>query len=239
MADDARVFDLLKRFAASMIETFDVNDMLYELGDTAAAILGATGAGVSVATEDDRLLFVTATSGAVIEIEHTQQDQQAGPCVQAFQTGEVVTVSKISELDTWPEYRASAASAGFESVAAFPLAVGGRRIGSLNVYHADERVWDDHDVSAAHVLADIATTYIVRAGELAEAKQVSDQLQSALDSRILIEQAKGMLARDHDVGVDEAFGLLRKLSRDRNTPLRQIAEAVVNLGLRLPPPKSD
>lgn len=185
--------------------------------------------------EDDRLLFVTATSEAVIEIEHAQEDHQAGPCVEAFRSGEVVTVSKISDLDRWPEYRTSAAKTGFQYVAGFPLAIGDRRLGSLNVYDTRERVWSEHDLSAAHVLADMATTYILRAGELAEAKQLSEQLQNALESRIVIEQAKGMLARDHDVSVDQAFDPLRDLSRQRRTPLRTIADAVVSLGLRLPP----
>lgn len=235
MADDTTIFDMLQRFAANMIDKFEINDMLYELGDTVTTLLEASGSGVSVITDNDRLSFVTSTSEAVIELERAQEDHQAGPCVEAFRTGEVVTVSKISELDRWPEYRAAAAHAGFESVAGFPLAIGERHLGSLNVYDTIERTWTDRDLRAARVLADIATTYILRSGELAEAKQLSEQLQNALDTRIVIEQAKGMLARDHDISVDQAFDMLRKLSRDRATPLRTIADAVVTLGLRLPP----
>ena len=235
MADDATTFDLLQRFAANMIDKFEINDMLYELGDTVTTLLDASGSGVSVITDDDRLLFVTSTSEAVVELEQAQEDHQAGPCVEAFRTNEVVTVSRISELDRWPEYRRAAAHAGFESVAGFPLAIGERRLGSLNVYDTNERAWTERDLRAARVLADMATAYILRSGELAEAKKVSEQLQGALESRIVIEQAKGMLARDHDVSVDQAFDMLRKLSRDRSTPLRTIADAVVTLGLRLPP----
>ena len=235
MADDSQVFELLKSFAATMISTFEINDMLYKLGDTATAMLGASGSGVSVITEDDVLLFVTATSEAVVEIERAQEQHQAGPCVQAFRTGEVVAVSKIDDLDEWPQYRESARITGIRSVVGLPLVVGDERLGSLNVYDTRERDWSPYDLDAARVLADMATTYIVRAGELAQAKKLSDQLQGALESRVVIEQAKGMLARDHDISVDEAFQMLRALSRERRSPLRTIADAVVTLGLRLPP----
>lgn len=235
MADETVIFDLLQRFAANMIDKFEINDMLYELGDTVTVLLGASGSGVSVVTEGDRLSFVTSTSEAVVELERAQEARQAGPCVEAFRTGEVVSVSKISDLDRWPEYRAAADHAGFESVVGVPLVIGDRRLGSLNVYDTRPREWTERDLRAARVLADMATTYILRSGELAEAKKLSGQLQEALESRIVIEQAKGMLARDHDISVDQAFDMLRKLSRDRNSPLRTIADAVVTLGLRLPP----
>lgn len=171
----------------------------------------------------------------MIGIERAQERQQQGPCVEAFRSGEVQAVSRIDQLDNWPDYKETAAEFGFISVVGLPLAVAGRRVGSLNVYDTRERDWSDHDLRAARVLADMATTYILRAGELAEARELSDQLQHALQSRIVIEQAKGMLARDHDVSVDRAFELLRKMSRERSTPLRTVADAVVSLGLRLPP----
>lgn len=235
MIDEIVMFDLVQRFASTMIRTFEMNDMLYELSDTATTMLDASGAGVSVMT-DNRLLFVAATSEGVVTMEHAQEAHQAGPCVESYRTGDVMTVSTISDLDRWPDYQQAAARVGFASVAALPLAIDELRIGSLSVYDVREREWSDHDIRAAHVLADMATTYIMRAGELAEAQQLSEHLQIALESRIVIEQAKGMLASEHDVSVDRAFELLRGLARDRRTPLRSVANAVVTLGLRIPPP---
>ncbi|MGB3735379.1 MAG: GAF and ANTAR domain-containing protein [Ilumatobacter sp.] len=234
MSDKDLMFDLVQRFAASMLSTFETNDMLYELCDTATTMLDAAGAGVSVAA-DAELLFVTATSQSVVDVEHAQETQQAGPCIEAYRTGKPIAISNIDDLDRWPAYQKAAAAAGFESVAGLPLVIGDDRIGSLDVFDSRRRDWSDHDVRAAGVLADMATTYIVRAGELAAVTKLSAQLQHALDTRIVIEQAKGMLARDHDIDVDQAFEMLRRLSRDRSTPLRTIAEAVVTLGLRLPP----
>lgn len=234
MLDDNLMFDLVQRFATSMLGTFEVNDMLYELCDTATTMLDATGAGVSVAN-DTRLLFVTATSQAVIDVENAQQDRQAGPCVEAYLTGRAVMVSDTADLDRWPHYQQAAAAAGFRSVVALPLVLGTERLGSLDVFDGRKRDWTDRDVRSAGILADMATTYIVRAGELDAANRLGEQLQHALTTRIVIEQAKGMLARDHDIDVDEAFEMLRRLSRERRTPLRTIADSIVTLGLRLPP----
>lgn len=186
--------------------------------------------------EDGRLLFITATSERVTEIERVQESEQAGPCVQAFTTGNVVTIDKISGIDRWPLYRQTAAQAGFESVVGLPLIVEDRRVGSLNVYDTGPREWSADSLASARVLADIATAYIVRAGELAEAHALSHQLQHALDSRVIIEQAKGMLARDHKISVDAAFDRIRSHSRTNHVPVRTVAEAVVNLGLLIPEP---
>ena len=96
------LFDLLRRFAATMAREFDVNDVLYELGDGAMAILDAAGAGVSVVNDAGELVFITSTSQLVVDIEQVQMQEQAGPCVEAFRRGDVVPISDISSLDQWP-----------------------------------------------------------------------------------------------------------------------------------------
>jgi GAF domain-containing protein len=232
MTTTQSLFELLRRFATTMARDFEVNDVLYELCDAAVVTLDAAGAGVSVAVGEGRLEFVTSTDHTVVTIEQAQERHQAGPCVEAFRSGEVVVVSDISQT-TWPHYRAAAAQAGFESVVGLPLRLDDHRVGSLNVYDRRVREWSEADLAAARVLADVATAYLVRAGELAEARKLGEQLQHALDSRIVIEQAKGMLSRDHSISVDAAFELLRSHSRRTNTPLRQVAHAVVHDSLRL------
>lgn len=234
MAAPLQLVEVLERFAATMADVFDVNDVLYELGDSTVRVLDAAGAGVSVSNPQDQLLFITATSAAVIEIERSQEQEQAGPCVEAFRTGELVVVDDIATLTQWPDYQRAAARGGFQAVVGLPLQVGAHKFGSLNVYDRRQRQWDDTELRAARVLADIATAYIVRSGELAEARELSTQLQVALDSRIIIEQAKGMLAREHQVSVDEAFELLRKHARSNSIALRRVADAVVNLSVQLP-----
>lgn len=236
MDSESPLFDLLRQFASTMARHFEINDVLYELGDATVTILDATGAGVSVINDDGLLEFVTATGQRVVEIEHVQQSNQEGPCVEAFRSGEPVPVSDIRTLVQWPEYQATAARHGLRSVVGLPLALDDHRIGSLNVYDSEVRQWTDVELSSARVLADVATAYLVNAGELARARKVTGQLQVALDSRVVIEQAKGMLSRDHSVSVDDAFQLLRDYSRSHNVALRDVATAIVTSGLEIAGP---
>jgi GAF domain-containing protein len=227
------VFDVLRRFAATMARGFEIDDVLQQVTDNAMSVLGAVGAGVSVAAPGDRLRFVTATSERITAVERVQDEHQAGVCMEAFRSGKTIAVSSLSQLQ-WPHYRAAIQDAGLGAGVGLPLSVADRRIGSLNVYDVEGREWSDDDLSAARVLADVSSAYLVRAGELAEARQMSAQLQHALDSRVMIEQAKGMLSRDHRIPVDEAFELLRDHARAGNVGLREVAERVVHHGLRLP-----
>ena len=234
MAGPVSLLDVLQRFAATMVHSYEMNDMLYELGESAVSILGAAGAGVSVVADDGSLRFVTATSESVVAFEQAQEQQQQGPCVEAFRTGQIVPVADLAEEERWPEYRRAAIGDGFVAVVGIPLWANSHRLGSLDVYDTQRREWTEQDVVSAKVLADIATGYIVRAGELAEARRLSEQLQQALESRVVIEQAKGMVARDHQVTVDQAFDMMRLHSRANNVPLRAVASAVVELGLQIP-----
>ena len=218
-----------------MVNTFDVNDVLYELSDNVVAVLGAVGGGVSVADSDGRLSFITSTSKAVVAMEKIQERDQAGPCVEAFITGRAVAIPEIAMLDRWSDYCRVADQVGFRAVLGLPLAVGSHRIGSLNVYDDRPRHWSAEDNEMGACLAEIATAFIVRAGDLTKARQLSTQLQSALDSRIIIEQAKGMLARQHSLRPDEAFEIIRTYSRNTNTPIRSVTEAIVHFELDLPP----
>jgi GAF domain-containing protein len=234
MPVDSNLLAVLRQFASRMADRSEVTDVLYELCDHAVTVLDAAGAGVSVVNSSGELRFVTATNQAVVEIERVQAKHQQGPCVEAFHSGHTWVVTNAAELDQWPAYRDAATQLGFISVAGVCLALNGRSVGALNVYAAEERSWSEETLEAAQVLADIATSYVLRAGELAQAQQLNGQLQNALDSRVIIEQAKGMLASNHRVSVDEAFERLRNHSRQNNVPLRVVAQAVVSLELEIP-----
>ncbi len=217
-----------------MTRQFDVDEVLHELCDGATIILDAAGAGVSVVDDSGKLAFITSSSQLLVDIEHVQTQYQAGPCVESFHRGEVVPVSDIETLDQWPHYRDQAAQRGLRSVVGLPLVLDDHRIGSLNVYDTKVRDWTGSDLESARVLADMATAYLVHAGQLAEARQLSRQLQEALDSRVVIQQAKGMLSRDHSIPVDDAFVLLRRYARGHNLVLRDVARSVVESGLKIP-----
>lgn len=228
MVDVNRLLEVFRRFAVTMTQPFEVTHVLYQLGDAVVDVLDTDGAGVSIANADDQLEFVTTTDRTLTDLEVTQQTYQTGPCVDAFRLGETVVIADIAEQERWREYRNAAATSGYSAVIGVPLIVGGHRLGSLNVYDRRRRDWTPDDVAAATALAEIATAYIVRAGQLADAIDLAGQLQHALSSRVVIEQAKGILSQAHGVSVGAAFELIRSYARSHNQTVRNIAEDIVH-----------
>ena len=194
MPDHQSLLDVLTRFSRTMAGPYDVSDVLYELSDGVTHVLDAAGAGVSLADDDGVLRFATATSEVVATVEHVQQDTQQGPCHVVYATNRPVMVPDLRASAEWPALTTAAVAAGLASVAGFPMTFDGQAVGSLNIYDDHIRDWSEPDITTAKVLADIATGYLVHASELDRARRVNEQLQTALDSRVLIEQAKGLPA---------------------------------------------
>jgi GAF domain-containing protein len=232
MSDQELLVDVLTRFSRTLAGRYDVSDVLYELSDGVAQVFNAAGAGVSLADDRGQLRFATATNEAVTGIEQFQQDSQQGPCHVAYSTNQAVLVPDLRQVNDWPQLSDAALRSGLASAAGIPMTFDGRAVGSLNIYDDHVREWSDQDVAAALVLADIATGYVVHASELNQARRVNEQLQAALDSRVIIEQAKGLLAGERGITLDQAFAVLRGHARNRNAPIHIIAQAVVELGLR-------
>lgn len=232
MLDHARLSRVLSDFAHTLVRRYEVGEVLYQLTDRAVEVLGIAGAGVSLQREGGNLLFVSATDEATAKVERVQEDYQTGPCHEAHQQGKPVLVPELDAVDRWPTYRARAAEQGFLSVAGIPMRLQDYRLGALNLYDDKVRQWGDDDVAAAVALADMATSLVVNARELEQSRRVAEQLRHALDSRVVIEQAKGVIARDRDMGVEDAFGVLRSHARRNNLKLHDAARAVVDGSLR-------
>ena len=231
--DDGLLLRTLSRFAGNLARASDVKAFLTELTDAATAALGLHGGGVNV-SKGDELVYVTAVNPQVAELEQVQQDSGEGPCHDAFQSGTVVVFPDLRDTaDRWPTYAAAAARHGIVSAAGIPLTLVDQRVGALDLYSTEVRVWSDRDVVAAQVLADIATAHVVNAFKLDQQRQLSEQLQRALDSRVLIEQAKGIIANTHGITVDAAFRRIRGYCRDHNATLRSVATAIVDGHLRV------
>ena len=226
--------DLLRSFAHKMAGGYDTTAVLHDLCDQVAQIFGVTGAGVALVDSAGDLRFVTATVERVVEIERTQEKLQEGPCYAALDTGNPKVVSDIAGSEQWPRYRPHAERLGLRSVLGVPLSIGDQRIGALNIYDAERREWADEEVAASRVLADMAAAYVINATELEQSRRLATQLQEALDSRVVIEQAKGKLAGSEGISVDQAFNRLRRHARNNNASIRQVAQSVVELGLQLP-----
>jgi GAF domain-containing protein len=239
--DSDAVIDVVARFTHRCLQHTSLTDVLYDTSSCIVELLGGAGAGVSLAPPEGGMLeFVSATSELVTRLEHIQSDTREGPCLDAYHTGEVVAVADLADVDgRWPAYRAEVLAVDVHGVLGVPMRIGARCVGSINVYNQPPRDWLDTEVRAVQLLADIATSHLVRTEELHQAQRLADQLQNALDGRVIIEQAKGILAGERRIPLNEALELLRRHARTHRASLRSIAHAVVDLGLRpdsQPPP---
>lgn len=231
MRDESLFLRTLSEFARAMVNPYDVDRVLHDLAGRLTEILDLAGSGVTLAREA-RLEAVTGVPDRVLDLERTQLRNQSGPCVEAYRSGRVVAVPDLTaEAARWPEYAEVAARAGLTAVAGIPMRLQEESVGAVNLYAAGPRAWSTEDVGVAAVFADIATGYLVHASQLAQQQRLTGQLQDALDSRVVIEQAKGMLARAHGITVDEAFQRLRRHARSHQETLRSVADAVVHRGL--------
>ena len=237
MIDQQALLRVLSDFAHRLVGEHAISDCLHDLVEGATEVLGITGAGVSLVGEDGRLRFATAANDIVGKLERVQEDAQSGPCMDAHNSGNVVTLEDFSDdPDRWPAIAGTAEALGIVSAAGVPMHVAGTAVGALNLYHSQRRAWSDEDLEAGRLLAEAAAAYMANASTLQRAQRIAEQLQEALDSRVVIEQAKGVVAAGNDVSVDEAFRLLRNHARSHRASLRSVANAVVNLGLRISDP---
>jgi GAF domain-containing protein len=233
MYDQPLFLHTLSRFAVVLPARYDLEAALGELTESVTAVLGLSGSGVTMA-EEGRLRFVTAVSQASGELERNQEEEQAGPCRDAYDTGAVVRVTDVRQESTrWPEFSAMAGRLSVAGVAGIPMRLDDQVIGALNLYSPEPREWTDEDIAVAAVLADVATSYVVNASKLRQQEQLSEQLQKALESRVVIEQAKGITAQQNSVTVDQAYQRMRRHARNNNASLRVVAEAIVAVGRRV------
>jgi GAF domain-containing protein len=232
MANQELLVRVMSEFARTLAGNFAVGDVLHDLAEQVTEVLGVQGAGVSLA-DSGSIKFVAAIDEVTAAIERVQEDTQEGPCVDAHRTGELVLVADIrAEPGRWPTFAARARELGIMAVAGIPMNWDGTRLGGLDLYATARRDWPTDDVVAARVLADMATCYVAHASELERSRRTVEQLQEALKSRVVIEQAKGMLAAERNISVNEAFELIRGHARSRSASLRAVGEAIVELGLR-------
>jgi len=235
MYDQSLLLQTLSRFAVVLPARYDVQEALSELTESVTAVLGLCGSWVTMA-DDGRLNFLTAVSQASAELErdHAQLHPFSCPCREAYSTGEVVRVTDVREQSTrWPEFSAFATRLSLAGVAAIPMRLADEIIGALNLYSPEPRDWSDEDIAVAGVLANVATSYVVNASKPRQQEQLTEQLQEALKSRIVIEQAKGITAQQRAISVSQAYQLMRGHARRNNASLRVVAEAIVAVGLQV------
>jgi GAF domain-containing protein len=220
--------------ADTLVADYDVVDLLHTLIDSCAELLDSVGAGITLAATAGRLEVLASTSEASELVELMQLRAGQGPCIEAYLTGEVVAVADVNDVvDVWPLFARSALAQGFLSVHCIPMQLRGETIGSLNLFRDSLGMLPHDDIAAARGLADIATIGILHQRAISEADVARQQLQQALDSRVLIEQAKGVLAHTHALDMSAAFILLRTHARQNGARLQDVARDVVERRLTL------
>lgn len=233
MYDHSLFLGTLSEFSAKLLTSYDIDAVLQDLMERLRDVLGLDGAGVAL-VQDGRLEFATAVPKFLAELEKTQLEHQSGPCMDAFRLGRVVAVTALQdERDRWPEYCAAAERLGMASVAGIPMRLTGDPFGAVSLYGAGPRKWPGEDIAAATVMADMATNYLINASQRRQQDQLNAQLQTALESQAIIEQAKGIIANHDGITVDLAFKRIRSHARDHNATVRSVVEAIVCLGMRI------
>ena len=224
-----RLSKIFVEVADTLVDDFDLLDFLQMLTVRTAGLVGASAVGLLLADQRGRLQFMAASDERARILEVFQVQASEGPCFDAFRTGEPVLNADLQAAgQRWPGFTRQALSVGFRSVHAFPMRVRREIIGALNVFGSTVGGnFDAADVQIVQALTDVAAIGLLQERAISRGEVLTEQLQGALNSRIVIEQAKGAVAQARAISVDEAFTLIRGHARRTNQRLGDIAYAIV------------
>jgi transcriptional regulator with GAF, ATPase, and Fis domain len=215
--------------ADTLVDDFDVVELLTLLADRCVEVLDVSAAGLMLVAAEGDLRVVASSSEAMRVVELFELQAHEGPCLDCYRTGEPVLNQDLTVGHRrWPRFAPVALEAGFGSLHALPMRLRGVVIGALNLFRADKGQMDEADVVAGQALADVATIAILQHRATLDAHVVNDQLNHALNSRVVIEQAKGVLAERAGLNMEEAFSRLRNHARNHNLRLIDVAQHVID-----------
>ena len=229
MISTERLTDAFVDVADTLVDDFDLVDFLHTLTDHAAAISGAAAVGLLLADHRGNLQFMAASNETGRELELFQLENSEGPCLDCYTSKQPVVNSDLLSSDgRWPLFTPQALAAGFQSVHAFPMRLRNNVIGALNIFGSSDHRFDPAEVRIVQALADVATIAILQERSLARAEALTEQLQGALNSRIIIEQAKGAIAQREGISVDAAFLVMRDRARSTRQRMIDVAAAALS-----------
>jgi GAF domain-containing protein len=229
MTREADVVRSLVEMADTLVDDYDIVDLLTGLTDRCVDLLGVSAAGVMLASPEGSLGLVASSSEAMRLLELFELQAQEGPCLDAFRTGQAVAHENLQAgSGRWPAFSTAALQAGFQSALALPLRLREAIIGALNLLSATRTPMAEADVIVARAFADLATLSIIQHRVTAEAHLLNEQLSAALNSRVVIEQAKGVISERAGIDVAEAFSRLRTYARNTNLRLTDVAHAAID-----------
>ncbi len=228
MSRESLLIATLVELADNLVDDFDVIDVLSLLSLRCVDAVDVDAAGVMLASPGGELQVVASSSESMRVLELFQIQANEGPCVDCYVDGQaIINHSLMDPDDRWPQFSPRALAYGFHSVHCLPMRLRGRTIGALNLFRRAQGMLSDDDVVVAQGLADVATIAILQHRTSLDAATLNNQLSNALNSRIIIEQAKGMVAQANNCDMDHAFELLRTHARNHNLGLTALARSVV------------
>jgi transcriptional regulator with GAF, ATPase, and Fis domain len=229
MLQEESVLKTFAKLADTLVAGYDMVDLLQTLVESCRELLGVSDAGILILGPHDELELVASTSEATLLVETIQLGAEAGPAIESFTSGRLVTVPRLSDApDAWAPFRERALELGYGSVHALPMRLRETTIGSLSLLSEGEGALDETELIAAQALADVATIGILHERAVRDSSVLVQQLQNALNSRIVIEQAKGVVSFTRGVTVDEAFDVIRSYARSHRLGLGEVAQQLVD-----------
>ncbi|HQU25876.1 MAG TPA: GAF and ANTAR domain-containing protein [Acidimicrobiales bacterium] len=228
MTRESVVIQTIVQIADNLVDDYDLIDVLTVLVQRCTETIGVDAAGVMLATPGGDLQFIASSSESMRVLELFQIQAAEGPCVDCVRSGTPIVNRALTEDDTrWPRFSPRAMTQGFRAVHCLPMRLRGTTIGALNLFRTHEGPLGSDDIVVAQGLADVATIAILQHQTSLSAGLLNSQLTNALNSRVIIEQAKGMIRQALSCEMSEAFDLLRTFSRDHNEKLTGVATRVV------------
>lgn len=229
MPREVLVARTLIELADTLVDDFDVVELLTRLVDRCVEVLDVSAAGLMLLAPEGDLRLAASSSEAMRVVELFELQSQEGPCLDCYRTGEPVVNQDLAIVNgRWPNFAPVALEAGFRSVHALPLRLRGQVIGAVNLFRTDEGAMHAVDILAGQALADMATITILQHRAAVESQVLNEQLNLALNSRVLIEQAKGVLTERAGIDMEQAFTRLRNHARNHNLRLVDVAQQVID-----------
>ena len=219
--------------ADTLVDDFDVVELLDLLVSDCVTVLGVDAAAILLLNRDRHLEVVASSNEASYLMEVFQLESRSGPCVEAVQTGEPVSVTELAQLrHAWPAFARAIEEVGFSAVYALPMRLRDEKIGALNLFNSTQPALSEFDHRVAQALADVATIGILQHRTVSRASVLVEQLQLALNTRISVEQAKGVISEFGGVDMGVAFEAIRSFARTNRLKLSSVAEALIRRDLQ-------
>ncbi len=218
---------VVREFTGSIVNPFDLDELLHRLMRHAIDVVSASGAGVMLARDDGDLRFIAASEERIVRAEQHQAELESGACFEAYSTNRVIVVEDLAAETRWPRYAEHVVALGLRAVIGVPMHACGQRIGVMNIYRDEPTRWSAEQIEMAEIVTAMGAGYVLNANQLRAEHTLGERLQAAVDSRDVIGQAKGILMAREGIGADAAFELLRERSQRHERTLRAIAESII------------